>query len=84
MLKLLKKLVEIESPSHSKRAVDRLGRFLAAEFRRRGAKVSFLRSKEYGDCLRAEFHGNLSGKNSIASALQAICIPTESPGGTES
>ena len=62
MLKLLKKLVEIESPSHSKRAVDRLGRFLAAEFRRRGAKVSFLRSREYGDCLRAEFHGNLSGK----------------------
>ena len=62
MLKLLRKLVEIESPSHSKPAVDRLGRFLAGEFLRRGAKVGFLRSKEYGDCLRAAFYGNLPGK----------------------
>ena len=62
MLNLLKELVEIESPSYSKRSVDRLGRVLATEFRHRGAEVNFLSSGEYGDCLRARCYGRSSSK----------------------
>jgi glutamate carboxypeptidase len=54
MVRLLGKFVRCESPSHSKAAVDRLGRIVAAEWRRRGARVKFLRQPERGDHLRAE------------------------------
>ena len=59
MLKTLRRLVECESPTHSKTSVDRLGRVLAQEFRRRGARVNFLRSKGYGNALRAELWRDL-------------------------
>ena len=62
MLKLLQRLVEMESPSYSKAAVDRLGKFVATEFRRRGAKVDFLRAKDYGNTLRAVVGAKLPGK----------------------
>ena len=54
MVRLLARFVRCESPSHSKEAVDRLGRMVAAEWRRRGAKVSILRQKTRGNHLRAE------------------------------
>ncbi|MFQ5817741.1 MAG: M20 family metallopeptidase [Terriglobia bacterium] len=53
-LRLLRTLVERESPSHDKAAVDRLARYLAREWRRRGARVQLLRQSERGDLLRAE------------------------------
>lgn len=54
MLRLLERLVKTESPSFHKAAVDRVGKLLAAEWRRRGARVRFLRQRERGDHLRAE------------------------------
>ncbi len=54
MLRLLEKFVRSESPSHDKAAVDRFGRIVAAEWRRRGAAVQVLRQAKRGDQLRAE------------------------------
>ena len=51
---LLERFVRCESPSHNKTAVDRLGRIVAGEWRRRGANVRVLRQKVRGDHVRAE------------------------------
>jgi glutamate carboxypeptidase len=61
MLSLLRKMVEIESPSDDKAAVDSMGGFLAQVFERLGGKVTFYPQKEAGNHLKAEFGGN-SGK----------------------
>ena len=45
MVRLLGKFVRCESPSHDKAAVDRFGRMVAAEWKRRGAKVRILRQR---------------------------------------
>ena len=45
----LKNLVEIESPSHDKAAVDRVGAVVADEARRLGAQVEVISNKETGD-----------------------------------
>ncbi|HEV8385387.1 MAG TPA: M20 family metallopeptidase [Candidatus Acidoferrales bacterium] len=50
-LRVLEKLVRAESPSEDKAAVDRCARLLAAEWRRRGARIEFLREKHRGDHL---------------------------------
>src|SRR5579872_6008195 len=52
LLRLLKRFVRCESPTGSKAAVDTFGRMIAAEWRKRGAAVEFLRRKEAGDHLR--------------------------------
>jgi glutamate carboxypeptidase len=51
---MLGQFVRCESPSHQKAAVDRLGKLIASEWRRRGANVSVLGSKTRGDSVRAE------------------------------
>jgi glutamate carboxypeptidase len=61
MLSLLRRMVEIESPSDNKAAVDSMGGFLAQVFERLGGKVTFYPQKEAGNHLKAEFGGN-SGK----------------------
>jgi glutamate carboxypeptidase len=62
MLSILKCLVELESPSDNKSAVDRLGAYLAGEFERLGGKVKFYPQQEYGDHLKAEFPGRAGAK----------------------
>ncbi len=57
MLTTLRRLVELESPSNSKVAVDHLGEFVAHEFERRGGRVRLHRQRELGDHLRADFSG---------------------------
>ncbi len=57
MLAMLQRMVEIESPSDDKAAVDRMGAFLAQEFERLGGKVTFFPQKEAGNHLKAEFSG---------------------------
>lgn len=52
-LALLKRLVEFESPTSDKPAMDRLIDFLEAELRQRGATVERLPQDEYGDLLVA-------------------------------
>lgn len=55
MLALLKVLVEHESPTDSKRAIDKLGKLVEQELIELGAKVEVLHQKSAGDHIRAEF-----------------------------
>jgi len=56
MSRLLGKFVRAESPSVDKAAVDRFGKIVAAEWRRRGARVTVLRRSERGNHVRAEWN----------------------------
>src|ERR1019366_4973444 len=56
MARLLGRFVRAESPSFDKTAVDRFGRIVAAEWKRRGASVTLLRQSHRGDHIRAEWH----------------------------
>lgn len=67
MTRLLGEFARIESPSTDKAAVDRLGRRVAAEWRRRGASVTRLKQRERGDHVRAEW--NPAGKNAAGQIL---------------
>src|SRR5947209_288612 len=62
MLAMLQCLIERESPSDNKDAVDRLGEVLAQEFERLGGSVTMHPQTKYGDHLQAEFSGSKSGK----------------------
>ena len=57
MMSLLRRMVEIESPSDDKAALDRMGALLAEIFERMGSKVTFYPEKEAGNHLKAEFAG---------------------------
>jgi glutamate carboxypeptidase len=52
---LLKRLVETESPSHDKAAVDRVGAIVAEQARRLGAQVEIIRNQQTGDHILARF-----------------------------
>jgi glutamate carboxypeptidase len=56
MTRLLGRFVRTESPSFDKAAVDRFGRIVAAEWKRRGAGVTMLRQGKRGDHIRAEWN----------------------------
>lgn len=47
--------VEMESPTHDKQAVDRLGAFIAGRFQELGCRIETLPQKTYGDQLRIEY-----------------------------
>jgi glutamate carboxypeptidase len=57
MLALLQRMVEIESPSDDKAALDRMGEFIAREFERIGGRITFYPEKQAGNNLKAEFEG---------------------------
>lgn len=57
MLQLLQRIIEIESPSDNKAAVDQLGKFLAQEFSREGGSVKVHPAAKYGDHLQVDFAG---------------------------
>src|SRR5258706_15457239 len=56
MIALLKRLVESESPSHDKAAVDRVGKIVADEGRRLGADVEVGKNASSGNHVLADFH----------------------------
>lgn len=58
MLRDIQELVEIESPSSDKRAVDRLGELLARKFQAMSARVQFHKTERFGNHLQADFAGN--------------------------
>src|SRR5712671_6839706 len=60
MLSLLQRMVEIESPSDDKAAVDRMGALLAEEFESLGGQVTFFTQETAGSHLKIEFAGNSS------------------------
>ena len=55
MRDLLKQLIETESPSNDKAAVDRVGRIVADECRKLGAQVEVISNQETGDHILARF-----------------------------
>ncbi len=54
----IRELVEIESPSDNKQAVDRLAHLLAGKFESLGGKTRLHRSSEFGDSLQIDFPAN--------------------------
>src|SRR6266566_3533121 len=50
----IRQLVEIESPSDNKQAVDRLGSMLAGRFESLGGHAKFHRAQDYGDHLQVD------------------------------
>jgi glutamate carboxypeptidase len=60
-LGLLRQIVELESPSSDKPAVDRLVDFLEGQLNERGASVERVAQQEYGDLLVGRF-GGASGR----------------------
>src|SRR5438477_12797050 len=55
IVETIKQLVEIESPSDVKQAVDRLGTVLASRFGELGGRVRFHPSEKFGKHLQIDF-----------------------------
>jgi len=55
LIPLLKLLVETESPSHDKAAVDRVGAIVASEARKLGGQVEAIQNSETGDHVLVRF-----------------------------
>src|SRR5438270_12775796 len=79
MMSLLRRMVEIESPSDDKAAVDRMGAFLGQAFERLGGQVTFYPQKEAGNHLKAEFAGGASGATSGKPVLLLVHFDTVWP-----
>jgi glutamate carboxypeptidase len=58
----IRQLVEIESPSDNKQAVDRLSSMLAGRFENLGGHAKFHRAQDFGDHLQVDFGGQRGGK----------------------
>ncbi|HSE50516.1 MAG TPA: M20 family metallopeptidase [Terriglobales bacterium] len=71
MVGTIKTLVETESPSSSKPAVDALVQHLAKEFRAVGGKVTLHPQRKFGDHLQVEF---AAGKNGNANAKPILLL----------
>jgi len=55
IVRTIRELVQIESPSDNKPAVDQVGQFLTAKFEALGGQTQFHRSIEFGDSLQIDF-----------------------------
>jgi glutamate carboxypeptidase len=62
LVAVIRELVEIESPSDNKAAVDRLGEVVAQKFSALGGKVEFHHSIDFGNHLQVDFAGKSAGK----------------------
>ncbi len=62
MLQTLQHLVETESPSDNKAAVDKLGSYLVEQFERQGGRVTVHRNEDCGNHLQVEFSGRSGQK----------------------
>ena len=62
IVETIRELVEIESPSDSKQAVDRIAALLAPKFEALGGRPQLHRSDDFGDSLQIDFAGNASRK----------------------
>jgi glutamate carboxypeptidase len=83
---LLKFLVETESPSHDKSAVDRVGVIVAEEMRKLGAQVEIIPNAETGDHVLARFgRSKVEGEASNQLPILLLChMDTVFPVGTTS
>ncbi|MGH9520961.1 MAG: M20 family metallopeptidase [Terriglobales bacterium] len=71
---LIRRMVEHESPSFNKDAVDGLGRKLADELRQRGATVKVHPAKKFGDHLQADWPGAQSPKPGARSPKPILLL----------
>lgn len=62
IIQTIRQLVEVESPSDNKDAVDRLGSLLAGRFEGLGGHAKFHRTQKFGDHLQVDFPGRSGGK----------------------
>jgi glutamate carboxypeptidase len=62
IVQTIRQLVEIESPSDDKQAVDRLGSLLAGRFEGLGGHAKFHRIQNFGDHLQVDFTGSRDAK----------------------
>jgi glutamate carboxypeptidase len=62
MVQTIRELVEIESPSDNKPAVDRIAAFLAPKFEALGGRTQLHRSNDFGDSLQIDFGGDADRK----------------------
>jgi glutamate carboxypeptidase len=62
IVKTIRQLVEIESPTDNKQAVDELGSLLAGRFEALGGHAKFHRVHSFGDHLQVDFPGSRGGK----------------------
>ena len=62
MVRTIRELVEIESPSDNKQAVDRIATFLARMFEALGGRTQLHRSNDFGDSLQIDFAGDAKSK----------------------
>src|SRR5579884_41652 len=81
MLDLLREMVEIESPSDDKAAVDRCSSFLAKQCKSLGGRVRLHKQKAFGDLLEARF-GPAAGKSRRKPILLLGHLDTVWPLGT--
>jgi len=61
MLALTRQMVECESPSFNKAAVDALVTIVAAEFEKLGGRIRRHKQRAFGDVLEVRFNGDSSG-----------------------
>ena len=62
IVETIRELVEIESPSDHKPAVDRVAAFLVQKFEALGGRTQLHRSNDFGDSLQTDFAGKASRK----------------------
>ncbi|HEV7219620.1 MAG TPA: M20 family metallopeptidase [Terriglobales bacterium] len=62
IVETIQRLVEIESPSDIKQAVDRLSTVVAGRFDAIGGKAKFHRAQTFGNHLQVDFRGHAAGK----------------------
>jgi glutamate carboxypeptidase len=62
IVRTIRQLVEVESPSDNKAAVDSLGSLLAGRFEGLGGHAKFHRVQDFGDHLQVDFAGQRGGK----------------------
>jgi len=62
MIETTRQLVEVESPSDNKTAVDRLGSLLAGRFEKLGGHSKFHKVQDFGNHLQVDFPGRRGGK----------------------
>ena len=67
----VRELVEIESPSDNKHAVDRIAAFLAPKFEALGGRAQLHRSNDFGDSLQIDFEVR---SGSVSTARKPILL----------
>jgi len=62
MVDMIRRLVEMESPSDNKQAVDRCSAYAAEEFAALGGRAQFHRASDFGNHLQVDFPGETQQK----------------------